>query len=125
MVVLAKIRAGWLQGLRAMAEYLLIESRDPFETRDVDYFYRLAADLARTRNTVTLFLVQNGVLPARAAANFSSLDSVVRAGVEVLADEFSLRERGIKSDALREGVRSAPLDVLVDQLADGRKTMWH
>jgi len=43
----------------------------------------------------------------------------------VLADEFSLRERGIKPDALREGVRSAPLDVLVDQLADGRKTMWH
>ena len=29
-----------------MANYLLIESRDPFEARDVSYFYGLAADLA-------------------------------------------------------------------------------
>jgi predicted peroxiredoxin len=108
-----------------MASYLLIESRDPFETRDVAYFYGLAADLVRARNTVTLFLIQNGVLPARAAANFAGLDAVVKAGVEVLADEFSLRERGIRADALRDGVKAAPLDVVVDQLADGRKAMWH
>jgi len=26
---------------------------------------------------------------------------------------------------LVEGVKAAPLSVIVDQLADGRKTMWH
>ena len=49
----------------AMTKYLLIESRDPFESNDVGYYYDLAADLARRGDEVTLFLVQNGVLPAR------------------------------------------------------------
>ena len=42
----------------------------------------------------------------------------------MLADEFSLRERGI-GGGLTEGVASAPLDTVVDQLADGAKTLWH
>lgn len=45
-----------------MARYVLVESRDPFESRDVSYFYGLAADLAAKGEQVTLFLVQNGVL---------------------------------------------------------------
>ena len=44
--------------------------------------------------------------------------------VTVLADEFSLRERGI-AGGLTEGVASAPLDTVVDQLADGAKALWH
>ena len=48
-----------------MANYLLIESRDPFDSNDVANFYGLASGLAKAGNGVTLFLVQNGVLPAR------------------------------------------------------------
>lgn len=108
-----------------MASYVLIESRDPFESNDVPYFYSLAADLARQGETVTLVLVQNGVLPARRGAAAPALASVTGAGVEVLADEFSLRERGIGPDALAAGVRPAPLDIVVDHLAAGRKALWH
>jgi hypothetical protein len=42
----------------------------------------------------------------------------------VLADEFSLRERGIASPELRTGVRAAPLDVLIELLAGGGKALW-
>jgi len=45
--------------------------------------------------------------------------------VQVLADEFSLRERGITAGRLVEGVKAAPLDVVIDQLAEGRKALWH
>ena len=48
-----------------MAQYLLIESRDPFDSNDVGYSYGLARGLVEGRNEVTLFLVQNGVLAAR------------------------------------------------------------
>jgi len=108
-----------------MARYLLIESRDPFESHDVAHYYELARSLVREGNEVTLFLVQNGVLPARPGTRSEALAETARAGVEVLADEFSLRERGIQAGHLAEGVRPAPLDVVVDQLADGRKAMWH
>lgn len=108
-----------------MAKYLLIESRDPFETNDVAYYYDLAEGLAKEGNEVTLFLVQNGVLPARRSSKSEPLDRAAAAGVTVLADEFSLRERGIGSDRLASSVKASPLDVVVDQLAEGRKALWH
>ncbi len=108
-----------------MAQYLLIESRDPFDSNDVQNFYGLASGLAKEGNEVTLFLVQNGVLAARQSSRSAALGAVASAGVEVLADDFSLGERGIASDGLASGVKAAPLDVVVDQLALGRKAIWH
>jgi predicted peroxiredoxin len=108
-----------------MAKYLLIESRDPFENNVVARQYDLAANLVKEGNEVTLFLVQNGVLPARPGSCSSLLGSAALAGVQVLADEFSLRERGISADKLADGVTAAPLSIVIDQLADGRKTLWH
>lgn len=108
-----------------MAKYLLIESRDPFESNDVAFCYDLASDLARDGHEVTLFLVQNGVLPARSGSTAEGLSGVTQAGVRVLADDFSLRERAIAAEALVSGVSPAPLEVVVDQLADGAKAIWH
>jgi len=108
-----------------MAKYLLIESRDPFETNDVAYYYDLAVGLAKDGNEVTLFLVQNGVLPARKSTRSGALTALMSAGVKVLADEFSLRERGIPAARLLSGVSPAPIDVVVDQLEEGRKALWH
>ncbi len=108
-----------------MGQYLLIESRDPFDSNDVGNFYDLASGLAKAGNQVTLFLVQNGVLPARQCAGSAALSGVAGAGVDVLADDFSLQERGISADRLASGVKAAPLDIVVDQLADGRKAIWH
>jgi len=108
-----------------MDRYLFIESLDPFESNDVGHCYDLAAGLAREGNQVTFFLVQNGVLAARRSARAPGLRALVEQGIEVLADEFSLRERGIPRDRLAPGVRPAPLDVIVDQLAEGRKALWH
>ena len=107
-----------------MANYLLIQSRDPFEYTEVTRDFELAASLAKDGNKVTLFLVQNGVLPARKTAKGSGLQDVVASGVEVLSDQFSLRERGIHDDDLAAGVKAASLDTVVDQLAEGRKAIW-
>ena len=108
-----------------MAKYLLIESRDPFDSNDCENFCRLAEGLAVAGNDVTFFLVQNGVLPARPGARSKLLADLTDAGVEVLADDFALAERGICAENLVAGVTAAPLDVVVDQLAEGRKAIWH
>ena len=108
-----------------MASYLLIESRDPFDTNDAHYFHELASQLVRAENRVTLFLVQNGVLPARAGEHARALTELARAGVEVLADDFSLRERGIAAARLAEGVKPASLEAVIDLLAAGHKALWH
>ena len=111
-----------------MANYLLIESRDPFEYADVGSFYDIATDLAREGNQVTFFLVQNGVLPARQGVAGGHVAQLLQKapGVTVLADGFSLRERGIPQARLQEGVSPADMDRLVDMLADpATKSIWH
>ena len=108
-----------------MNRYLLIESRDPFDSNDVATYCSLAGDLARRGKEVVLFLVQNGVLMARSGAQSELLHNAVQDGVVVLADEFSLRERGIPTEGLADGVTGSPLDRVVDEMAGHAKVMWH
>ena len=94
-----------------MADYILIESRDPFDHARTGRFLALAEGLAKGGGEVALFLVQNAVL----AAN----------GVKVLADSFSLQERGISPNRLIAGIAVAPLSAVIDYMAAGRKALWH
>ena len=107
-----------------MSDYLLIESRDPFES-GCSHYHDLACELAASGNRVTLFLVQNGVLVTRPCRFSDKVKDIADRGVEVLADEFSLRERGISTDILVDGVKASPLEIVIDQLAEGRKVLWH
>ena len=106
-----------------MPGYLLLESRDPFESNDVSYYYDLARGLAEAGNEVTVFLVQNAVFAVRASADSSKLRALVTAGVEIIADDFALRERGITR--ICNDVRIAAIDLVVDHLERGHKTLWH
>jgi len=108
-----------------MSKYMFIESRDPFDSNDVAFTYELARGLVRAGHAVALLLVQNGVLPARRGASADGLKALVEAGVRVLADEFSLRERGISNERLLAGVEPTKLDVVIDHMAEGHKTIWH
>jgi sulfur relay protein TusB/DsrH len=108
-----------------MAKYLLIESRDPFDSSDSEYFAELVQGIAKRGNEATLFLVQNGVLPARKGSKYNSVISdLIKNKVKVVADRFSLKERGIRQ--LAEGVDTADTDRLVDLLLEqGTKAIWH
>ena len=108
-----------------MGKFLLIESRDPFTCNDVPYFYGLAESLAREGHQVALFLIQNGILPARRSEASAALSRVAKAGVELWADDFSLRERGIIAERLITDLRPSPIDFVIDCMADGWKTLWH
>jgi predicted peroxiredoxin len=109
-----------------MAKYLLIESKSPWESGDVGYAFGLARDLASAGNEVTLYLVQNAVMPLRKGAKDGGLGELISGGkVKVLADDFSLRERAIGNDKLVGGVKVAGIETVVDALADGVKAIWH
>src|SRR5260370_37399906 len=105
-----------------MSRYLLIESRDPFDSPDTSFVHDLSRSLVQGGHDVTIFLVQNGVLPARPCIHSATLTSLAQAGVTILADDFSLRERGIAADALVQGVRAAPRDAVIAGIADAAQT---
>jgi len=107
-----------------MSRYILIQSKSRWESGDVDHFYALARELGK-RGEVTFFLIQNGVMAARTGASDAGLDAILGGNVRVLADDFSLRERGIDAGSLKKGVGSGAIDEVVDLLAGGAKALWH
>jgi len=109
-----------------MINYLFIECRDPFESRDVQFVAETAAALKQRDNEVTVFLVQNGVLAARRNARGSHLPALPKAGIRLLADDFSLCERGIQADELLPGIQQSNIDALVDILVrENTRVIWH
>jgi predicted peroxiredoxin len=109
-----------------MVNYLFIECRDPFESRDVQFVAETALALKQRDNEVTLFLVQNGVLAARRNARGSHLPGLTNAGIRLLADDFSLRERGIQADEVLAGIQQSNIDALVDILVrENTRIIWH
>ena len=109
-----------------MNNYVFVESRDPFESSDTLFLAGTAAALKKGGNNVTMFLVQNGVLAARRYARKSFLPQLLESGVTVLADDFSVRERGIQSDEFQTSVKAASIDQLVDLIVqENTKAIWH
>ena len=109
-----------------MTNYIFIESRDPFESRDTQFVEQTATALKQRGHEVTVFLVQNGVLASRRNARDSCLARLTQAGVTLMADDFSLSERGIQSAELHPGVRPSSIETLVDALLrENTKAIWH
>ena len=107
-----------------MTEYVLIESRDPFESRDTEFVEQTAIAIKERGHPVTVFLVQNGVFASR--KNAGRLRRLTEAGVILLADDLSLRERGIKAEELAQGIQESGIDRLVDAIAQANtKAIWH
>jgi len=109
-----------------VSNYVFIESRDPFESPDTASVTETAVALRKKGHTVTVFLVQNGVLGARRLANQSQLPAIVESGVTVMADDFSLQERGMTMEECAAGLQAGTIDRLIDLLVqDNTKAVWH
>ena len=108
-----------------MAKYIFIESRDPFESVDNQYFAELVEGVSKRGNDTTVFLVQNGVHPARQGAKHNQLiHKLIHSNVKILADGFSLKERAI--GRLIDGVKVSGMDQLVELLLEPEtKAIWH
>jgi sulfur relay (sulfurtransferase) complex TusBCD TusD component (DsrE family) len=109
-----------------VANYVFIESRDPFESPETKSVTETAVALSKKGHTVTVFLVQNGVLGARKLAVTSHVPAIVESGVTVLADDFSLQERGISMDECAPGLQSGSMERLIDLIVqENTKAVWH
>jgi len=107
-----------------MSSYVFIESRDPFESRDTRFIEETAIAVKERGHDVTVYLVQNGVLAARMSAR--RLGRLAEAGVTVLADDLSLRERGITAEELAPSIRESGIDALVEAIVQkNTKALWH
>lgn len=108
-----------------MADYLFIQSQDPFTEVQSIHQYQLAQDLAEAGHGVVVLLVQNGVAPARLSAVSDAFDKLLCSAVTVLADDFSLQQWEISTPQLKDRIHVADVSVAVDALLAGHKVIWH
>lgn len=108
-----------------MAHYLILESRDPYDSADWVNIQKIAMELKKNRNDVTLFLLQNGVFPARKGTDFEKHFADIKTlGINIFADAFALQERGIQE--IYMSVEKTNIDRLVQLcLTTDTKTIWH
>ena len=108
-----------------LSNYVFIESKDPFDSADTN-ISETAVALRKKGHTVTVFLVENGVLGARKQAAKSQVPSIVESGVTVLADDFSLQKRGISVDECAAGLQAVTMIHLIDLIVqENTKAVWH
>ncbi|MCX4186878.1 DsrE family protein [Methylophaga sp. OBS4] len=108
-----------------MPNYLIIQSQDPFSDARTKSQYELIHNLASAENTITVLLVQNGVMPARRGSIYKPFDLLCYQNINILADKFSLEQRQISIDQLKPGVLAADLDVVIKAMLSGHKVIWH
>jgi len=109
-----------------MAQYLLVESKSPQEGGD--YSFELAKQLKPLKHDVTIYLIQDAVFAARKRfqAGEKLLAEAKASKLKLLADEVSLRQRGITKSRLAEGVRVSNTSELADLLMEkSDKAIWH
>lgn len=92
------------------------------------YSFDLGAQLRDLDHDVTIYLVQDGVFAAR--TRFEAGEKLVGEAqakrLTILADEISLRQRGINAERLAPPVRASHMDELVDLLMErSDKAIWH
>lgn len=109
-----------------MAHYLLIESKNPLDGGK--YAFDLGKQLRELNHNVTIYLVQDAVFAARKRfeAGEKLVAEATAQNLTLLADEISLRQRGIIKERLSEAVRISNMDELVDLLMEkSDKAIWH
>jgi sulfur relay (sulfurtransferase) complex TusBCD TusD component (DsrE family) len=109
-----------------LSNYVFIESRDPFDSPGTHSVSRTAVALRKEGHSVTVFLVENGVLGARKQAEKSQVPAIVESGVTVLADDFSLQKRGISMEECAPGLRTGTMAHLIELIVkENTKAVWY
>lgn len=108
-----------------MSRYLFIQSQDPFTEVRTGAQFDLARRLVEAGHQVSLLLVQNGVTAARQGADCGAFDALRGQGVTLLADTFSLQQREIGQEHLKDAIDVTELDVVIDAMLAGDKVIWN
>lgn len=100
---------------------VIITARDPLAAGDGTHPVRIAADLARTGEVVTLVLFEDAVTLSRLGhRDLEVLVGALDAGVEVLVERSARDRRGV--DPI-EGVSVTTMDEVVDLLS-AERSVW-
>ena len=108
-----------------MDRYLLIESMDPMESSSLNTSGELAHSLIQAGHEVSMFFVENGVFHTMIAESREKLETLMKAGVSVWLDDFSIQERRIRDNLFPKGAHVQQMGSVVEYIAGPCKVLWY
>lgn len=108
-----------------MNKFFIIQSRDPYTDNRAKSDYELITHLANGENEVSVLFVQNGVMPIRQGSISIPFDKICNSNAQLFADAFSLRQREIEANELKQNVQQADVDLVIKAMLAGHKVIWH
>jgi predicted peroxiredoxin len=109
-----------------MAKYVLIETKSA--ANGGEYAFEVGGQLRGLNHDVTIYLLQDGVFTARRTFRAgAALRAQAQArGIRLLADEMSLRQRGLQGERIAHEVAVSNMGELVDLMMErADKAIWH
>lgn len=108
-----------------MPSYFFIQSLDPLVDRVTDQQFALISQLVNDGKAVSVLLIQAGVAPALVHAACPAFEQLLATGVTIYADRFSLQQRDIAENELKNNIKAAELNIVVQAMLDGEKVIWN
>ncbi|WP_326686081.1 MULTISPECIES: hypothetical protein [unclassified Streptomyces] len=108
-----------------MNEFLLIESSGPQLAADAERFVGDACCLLREGADVALLLIEDGVVGAVSPLT-PGVETYLRLGGELWADDFSLHQRGVAPEDMADGARAVDMAAVAERLLRANvRAVWH
>ena len=108
-----------------MTNYMLIQSEEPQATERTINLYQLAKDLTCAGHSVSLFLVQNAVIPARTTSKYQYFDELLEHDLRILVDSFSLLQREIYVGDVKRNIEIGSVRDVIEAMLDGDRVIWN
>jgi predicted peroxiredoxin len=109
-----------------MSRYVLVETKSPLDGGR--WAFELGEQLRELNHDVTIYLLQDAVFAARRQFKTGAalVEDATKRGVKILADEVSLRQRGVVGDRVTKDIKVSEMGALVDLLMErSDKAIWH
>lgn len=107
-----------------MQRYFFVTTQDPFTYKFTNNYFTHIAKLSQQGNSVSIFLVQNGVVLATQQTHLPCFDELLANAISIYADACSLQQRGIKTTDLKPNIQSAELNTIIHAQLSGDDVIW-
>ena len=112
--------------------FLIVLSKDSYSYREAQFALDIAGKLTMEGVEVLMYLIEDGVFavkndqkPKKGLSAEQQIKKLIDIGVDILAEDLSLKARGITGDKIVNGVHVSNLDEFIDVLMEkSGKVTW-
>ncbi|MCX9084189.1 MAG: DsrE family protein [Candidatus Methanoperedens sp.] len=106
-----------------MTDILLVLSKDPYTTETPDLVLDIGLNAREKGNSVSLYLIEDGVTAARKSEFGNKLTAAQQKGIKIYADDKAVLSRSL-TGKLIGGVEVKEIGTLLDFIMQKDRAVW-